>query len=220
MVKLIIFDLDGTLCDTMDDLRTAMNGMLVKLGYKTRTRSELLKFINNGAREFVRRSLPKDVQGVEFMVDSALQIYGQEYAKCYCQKTKAFEGIKAMLMELKGSGYKLAVLSNKQDEFAKNIVYSVFDKGLFDYVAGQTGLPTKPNPAGAFNIARQLGVRPNKCVIVGDSDVDVKTAINAEMQIIGVSWGYRDEEVLRSAGAINIASKPSDIIEIIEKFNS
>ena len=220
MVKLIIFDLDGTLCDTMDDLRTAMNGMLTKLGYKTRTRSELLKFINNGAREFVRRSLPKDVQGVEFMVDSALQIYGQEYAKCYCQKTKPFDGIKAMLMELKGAGYKLAVLSNKQDEFAKNIVYSIFDKGLFDYVAGQTSLPTKPNPASAFNIAKQIGVRPNKCVIVGDSDVDVKTAINAEMQIIGVSWGYRDEETLRSAGALNIATKPSDIIEIIEKFNS
>ena len=96
MLKTIIFDLDGTLCDTIDDLRTAINGMLVKLGYKTRTRQEVVKSINNGARELVRRSLPKEVQKVEFIVDSALEVYAAEYAKCYCQKTKAFEGIKAL----------------------------------------------------------------------------------------------------------------------------
>ncbi|MBR2296509.1 MAG: HAD hydrolase-like protein, partial [Clostridia bacterium] len=95
MIKTIIFDLDGTLCDTIEDIRTAINAMLTKLGYKTRSRAEVLKAINNGARELIRRSLPRDVQKVEFIVDSALEVYANEYAKCYCQKTKAFEGIKA-----------------------------------------------------------------------------------------------------------------------------
>lgn len=218
MVKAIIFDLDGTLCDTMDDLRTAMNAMLARLGYKMRTRSELIKFINNGAREFVRRSLPKDVQKVEFIVDSALEIYNSEYAKCYCQKTKAYDGIKGMLMDLKGKGYKLAVLSNKQDEFVKYIISKVFGKNLFSVVQGHSSLPTKPNPAAALNVAKQLGVRPSRCVFVGDSDVDVATAINAEMNIIGASWGYRDAQVLRDAGAINIASEPSEVVALVEQF--
>ena len=220
MVKAIIFDLDGTLCDTMDDLRTAMNAMLVRLGYKTRTRSDLIKFINNGAREFVRRSRPKEVQRVDFIVDSALEVYGTEYAKCYCNKTKAYDGIKSMLMELKSRGIKLAVLSNKQDEFVKNIINTIFGKGFFTVVAGQSNLPPKPNPASALNVARQLGTRPNRCVFVGDSDVDVATAINAEMQLIGVDWGYRGEEVLREAGALNIAKTPDDIIRFVDEMSS
>ena len=220
MVKAIIFDLDGTLCDTMEDLRTAMNAMLTKLGYKTRSRSELVKFINNGAKEFVRRSLPRDVQNVDFILDSALEVYGVEYSKCYCEKTKPYDGIEAMLMELKGMGYKLAVLSNKQDAFVKNIIGELFNKNLFSMVCGQTELPPKPNPAGAINIAKALGVRPSRCVLIGDSDVDIATSINAQMQVIGVNWGYRDEETLRSAGAVNIASSPKEIIEIIKRFDS
>lgn len=219
MIKAIIFDLDGTLCDTMDDLRTAMNAMLTKLGYKTRSRGELLKFINNGAREFVRRSLPREVQKVDFIVDSALEVYGAEYAKCYFQKTKAFDGIKAVLNELKGRGYKLAVLSNKQDEFVKTIINEVFGKGLFNVVAGHKDLPTKPNPAAAIAIAKQLGARPERCVFIGDSDVDVATAINAQMHIVGVSWGYREAQLLKEAGALNIAEKPEDILTILEQFN-
>ncbi len=220
MIKTIIFDLDGTLCDTIEDIRTAINAMLTKLGYKTRSRAEVLKAINNGARELIRRSLPRDVQKVEFIVDSALEVYANEYAKCYCQKTKAFEGIKALLMELKGQGYKLAVLSNKQDEFVKDMVGKIFGKGLFNVAMGQKDLPTKPNPTSAIAIARSLGTRPDRCVIIGDSDVDVMTAINAQMHIIGVSWGYRDEALLKDAGALNIAHSPEEILTILDEFNA
>ncbi len=220
MIKCIIFDLDGTLCDTIEDIRTAINAMLTKLGYKTRSRADVLKSINNGARELVRRCLPRDVQGVEFIVDSALEVYESEYAKCYCQKTRPFDKVKAMLMDLKGQGYKLAVLSNKQHQFVEHIIHTLFGKELFNAIMGHKDLPTKPNPASALAIARSLGVRPDKCVIIGDSDVDVTTAINAQMQIIGVSWGYRDAELLRAAGALNIAGTVSDIPRIIEGFNS
>ena len=94
MIKAIIFDLDGTLADTMPDLQTAMNAMLMRLGYKTRTRADLLMAINNGAREFVRKSLPQEVQGIDFIIDSAIEAYEDEYAKCYAEKS-------APLMELK-----------------------------------------------------------------------------------------------------------------------
>lgn len=220
LLKTIIFDLDGTLCDTLDDIRTAINGMLVRLGYKTRTRNELLKFINNGARELVRRSLPKEVQKIDFIVDSALEVYAGEYAKCYCQRTRAFEGIKNLVMELKGKGYKLAVLTNKQDEFAKTIIDKVFEKGIFNMVLGQGQYPTKPNPASALAIAKSLGAKPNQCVMIGDSDVDIKTAQNAQFESIGVCWGYREREILEEIGANHMAERPSDILDILDSIEA
>ena len=123
----VILDLDGTLAYTMDDLTTAINGMLTRLGYKSRTKSELLKFINNGAREFVRRSLPKAVQDKELIVDSAVQVYEEEYSKCYIEKTHAYEGMVESLVELKQeTKVALAVLSNKQDKFVKDIISKLF----------------------------------------------------------------------------------------------
>ena len=131
MIKGIIFDLDGTLADTMGDLQTAMNGMLSYLGYSERSRTDLLLAINNGAREFVRRSLPKDVQDIDFILNSAISKYEDEYSKCYDQKTAPYDGVEEMLMNLKMSGIKLAVLSNKQDKFVKDIINKLFDKKTF-----------------------------------------------------------------------------------------
>ena len=119
----LILDLDGTLAYTIDDIHTAVNGMLMRLGYKTRTKNDILKFINNGARELVRRSLPREVQASEMIVDSALATYEEEYAKCYMEKTYPYEGISEALTELKAeTKVKLAVLSNKQDKFVKDII--------------------------------------------------------------------------------------------------
>jgi phosphoglycolate phosphatase len=215
MIKAIIFDLDGTLADTMPDLQTAMNNMLVRLGYRTRTRTELISAINKGAREFVRRSLPKDVSDVEFILDSALETYTDEYSRCYCDNTAAFTGIEAVLMELKSQGIKLAVLSNKQDKFVKDIISKLFDKKLFSCVMGQGSYPTKPNPASALAIAKELGVKPYRTLFVGDSDVDMQTAKNAGMRSMGVSWGYREAEVLREAGATYIVRDPQAIPVIV-----
>ncbi len=220
MIRTIIFDLDGTLCDTIDDIRTAINAMLTRLGYKTRTRPEIIKFINNGARELVRRSLPKEVQKIDFIVDSALEVYAGEYAKCYCHKTKPYEGIKALLMELKGRSYKLAVLSNKQNDFVKTIINTVFDKGLIDMAVGQGSYPAKPDPTSALAIAKSLGSKPNQCVFIGDSDVDIKTAQNAQMLSIGVSWGYREREIFEGMGADYIVDNPEQIIRIVDALEA
>lgn len=216
MIKAIIFDLDGTLCETLVDIRTAINAMLTRLGYRTRTRADLLRFINNGARELVRRSLPKDVHKVEFIVDSALGIYETEYAKCHCDKVKAFDGIMSALAELKGKGYKLAVLSNKQHQFVKNIIDKEFGKGVFNVVMGHSSYPTKPDPTSALAIAKQLGAKPERCVFVGDSDVDMQTAKNAGMLSVGCEWGYRDREVLEEAGATKIATSPEELVSTVE----
>ncbi|MBO5287422.1 MAG: HAD family hydrolase [Clostridia bacterium] len=214
MAYAVIFDLDGTLADTMNDLKTGMNGMLTKLGYKNRTKAELLRFINNGSREFVRRSLPKGVQGEDFIIDSALEVYNQEYAKCYCEKTEAFNGIVEMLEELSKEGFKIGVLSNKQDRFVKDIIAKLFNIKLFGCVMGHSTLPPKPNPASALAVAKKLGVKPSKCIFVGDSDVDMKTAINSGMKSIGVSWGYRNVTELKEAGAMYIAGEAGDIVKI------
>ena len=220
MIKAVIFDLDGTLCDTMGDIRTAINAMLAKLGYKARSRTELIKFINNGARELVRRSLPKDVQKIEFIVDSAIGVYENEYAKCYCEKTKAFDGVRAMLEELRSKELKLAVLSNKQHIFVKNIIEKVFGKGIFTFIQGHSELPTKPDPASALFVAKQLGAKPERCIFVGDSDVDIKTAQNAGMKSIGCCWGYRDIEVLTEAGADKLAESVEQVASLVEEIDA
>jgi phosphoglycolate phosphatase len=215
----VIFDLDGTLAYTLDDITTGVNNMLTKLGYKTRTKVEILKFINNGARELVRRALPKAVQDVELIVDSALDVYGQEYAKCYLEKTHLYDGIYKELKELKDTGIKLAVLSNKQDAFVKNIIYTLFDKKFFNFVQGNSKeLPAKPDPTSSLYICKQMGVKPQNCIFVGDSDVDVKTAQNAEITSIGVLWGYRDESVLKEVGVDYTVENPTDLRELIEKI--
>lgn len=209
----IIFDLDGTLADTLDDIKTGINNMLLRLGYEQRTKFEILQFINNGARELVRRSLPTAVQNEELILESALTIYGEEYARCFCDKTRAYNGIYEALSTLKDQGFKLGVLSNKQDEFVKTIVYKLFGSETFDFVMGQSALPPKPNPASALFVAKEIKIKPAKCIFVGDSDVDMSTAKNAGMRPLGVGWGYRNEGVLKEAGACYIAQNADELIE-------
>lgn len=209
----IIFDLDGTLADTMDDLKTAVNATLTKLGYDTRAKFELLNFINNGSRELIRRSLPTAVQTEDFIIDSAHNLFFQEYEKCFCEKTSAFPGICEAILELKKKKFKLGVLSNKPDQFVKVIVAKLFGEKTFDFVMGKSDFPHKPDPSSALFVAKEMGVKPHKCSLVGDSDIDMKTAENAGMRSIGVQWGYRSTDVLLSAGADYIASSPTEMIE-------
>ena len=195
--NLVIFDLDGTLADTMDDLHTAISGMLVRLGYPTRTKEELLGFINNGAREFVRRSLPSDVQESELIIDTAVGVYDEEYAKCFAEKTHLYEGIYEALSELKEeTGCKFAVLSNKQDRFVKEIIKKLFPEKFFAIVQGQVkGVPTKPDPTALLEICRLLRTKTENCTLVGDSDVDIKTAIikdNIRAFLLFSSWDVSD----------------------------
>lgn len=220
MIKAAIFDLDGTLADTILDLGQAMNGMLRQFGWKERTREELIERINRGARLFVARSMPDEVYSDinDDIVTKALGVYSEKYSKCYNDKTAPFDGIPQLLSELKADGIRLGVLSNKQDEFVRMIAEKLFP-GMFDFVLGQGKYPEKPCPDAALAVARELGAEPGECMFVGDSDIDMKTANNAGMYPMGVSWGYRPPEVLTAAGAADVASVPDDIRARILSIN-
>ena len=216
MVKAVIFDLDGTLADTMVDLETAMNMMLRRRGWPERRREELIRFINKGARAFVAQSMPEG--SWETMDDEevtrSLEIYNDCYASCYADKTAPYPGIAQALEKLRGEGLALAVLSNKQDKFVKVIIEKLFPD-VFAEAWGQSEYPTKPDPTAALEIARRLGVSAEECAFVGDSDVDMKTANNAGMHAIGVSWGYRDADVLREAGSDDIAADADALTDLL-----
>lgn len=220
MIKAVIFDLDGTLADTLDDLTTAMNGMLKDMGYPLRTKEELHCFINRGVRYFVGRSLPDGLVDTWECdtVDRAITLYKKHYAECYAEKTRPYEGLCEEIKKLKKEGYLLGVLSNKLEEFVKITVDKLYP-GDFSSVHGQTDLPEKPDPTMAYLVADELGVLPEKCVFVGDSDIDMKTGINAGMIPIGVEWGYRSKECLIEAGAEVTVSSPSLLLSSLKALD-
>ena len=211
MKKTVIFDLDGTLADTIYDIRDALCCMRRKLGFGDISVEDTLKNINNGAYVLVKKSLPEECTQDEEFVAAAKKVYESYYQKCYNSKTKAFTGCTEMLMKLTESGCQLAVLSNKQQSFVTEIVSTLFPEIPFVCVIGQGEFPTKPDPAAVEFIVGKTGASKSECFLVGDSDVDMQTAINAGIHPVGVSWGYRDAEILREKGAEFIAGEPADI---------
>lgn len=212
--KAFIFDLDGTLCDTLPDLQTAMNEMLRTLDYPERTRDELLSFINKGNRHFVFKSLPDGAASSpdDPLVDKAMAINAEAYARCYTEKTHEYPGITPMLLELKSRGMKIAILTNKRARFAEKLAGELFF-GIFDLTQGNIdGQPAKPDPLTALGVAERLGVAPSECIFIGDSDVDMKTAVNSGMFPLGVTWGYRDRQCLIDAGAVALVNTADEIV--------
>jgi len=220
MIKAVIFDLDGTLADTLPDLLTAMNGMLRHFGWPERTIDELRNFINRGARVFVARSMPdgswNDMH--DPLVDEAIEVYNSCYDKCFNDETCPFDGVPEAVTALKNAGFGLGVLSNKQDFFVKPMAEKLFPD-CFGVIRGQGEYPEKPDPESAIVTARELGAKPEECVFIGDSDIDMKTAVNAGMYPIGVAWGYREPEVLISAGAKYIAETAEGMVRHILEMN-
>ena len=214
--KYFIFDLDGTLAYTIEDLRTAMNKTLRFFGWREITTEETLRNINFGAKKFVKGSLPREFQEDEDIVDKAYEKYSEFYSEGYLIDTHLYPFVKEGIEYLKKNGAKLAVFSNKQDTQTKAICNALFPKGTFDIVMGHSGeFPHKPSPEGALYIVSQLGGTPEETVFVGDSDVDMKTAQNAGLHPVGVSWGYRPKELLKELGAEMIIHDASDFEKLI-----
>ena len=218
MLKAIIFDLDGTLCDTIGDLRIAMNAMLRSYGWPERTREELLRFINRGARWFVAQSMPEgswsDIE--DDAVSEALARYNDCYAECCGTDCKPYDGIAEALAEL-GKRYKLGVLSNKQHPFVRRIIDGTFP-GVFSSAHGDApGFARKPDPRALDRLTSELCVAPEECAFIGDSDIDMLTARNAGMLPIGVLWGYRDRATLEAAGAKVLVERPAELGRIAQE---
>lgn len=215
MIKLIIFDLDGTLADTILDIRDGLNGMLNELGLPNVTTKQTLANINNGALELVRRSLPEQFRENEELVKQTKAIYEKYYSGCYNNKTAEYSGITNSLKALREQGILLAVLSNKQHEFVQKIVEKLFSDVTFEFTVGQSKyVPTKPDPTAVINIIDSLNVIKSQVLLVGDSNIDMLTAINAGITPIGVSWGYRPPNMLIECGARLILNSPQDIAKL------
>lgn len=220
MLKLIIFDLDGTLADTLEAITNGLNLMLKNYGFPTVTCEQTQKMIGNGAKNLVRRACPEntfDGEDGEALFKEVYQNYCDMYEKTYLDTKVPYDGIKEVLEKFKDAGYTLAVLSNKQDPFVKGIVAQILPKGLISFAQGQTELPIKPDPTVPKMIASRFGFSPEECAFVGDSDVDVLTAKNSGMFSVAVSWGYRDRDILCSLKPDAIADTREELERIFIK---
>lgn len=213
--KLIIFDLDGTLLDSLEDIAISANTMLEELGYKPYKIEEYKQFVGDGARELVKSALPKNLD--EETVDEALKIFKSYYSNKIHGNTKPYDGIYEMLTSLVGT-CDFALLSNKPHKFTLEYMELFFKEFDFKQIHGQKDeVPRKPDPAGAFNILKDIGQSYEKVFYVGDTATDMKTAVGAKLIPIGVLWGYQEETSLKDNGAKYIASDPQNLSEIILK---
>ena len=215
-IKLIIFDLDGTLADTLWEIRDAMNAALGAYGLPTVNYSAVKRGINNGPRNLCLALLPESHSKDEAFVDEFLARYHEEYGKIYEKTKKTYDGIADAVRCLAARGYKLAVLSNKQDEYVKKMTAGFFPGGEFSAARGSDGVLKKPDPALTFELIHSIDpeLTPECCVLVGDSDVDVKTAHNAGMICVGASWGYRGRDVLEENHADIVIDSPEELTAV------
>lgn len=212
--QLMIFDLDGTLLNTLEDLTDSVNYVLWKHGYPERTVQEVRSFVGDGIHKLMERSLPEGT--LPFVLEECFKEF-TPYYKVHCaNKTRPYEGIPELLQRLKVAGVQTAVVSNKADYAAKELCAKYFP-GMFDEVVGERmGIHRKPSPDSVNEVIRLLGASKEETVYIGDSDVDVQTAENAEIDGIFVAWGFKGEDFLRNAGAKRIVSNVQELLEMIE----
>ena len=207
--QLMIFDLDGTLLNTLEDLTDSVNYVLWKHGFPERTLEEVRGFVGDGIHKLLERSVPEGT--APFMVEECFKDF-IPYYKAHCaDKTRPYDGIPELLDRLRENGVKTAVVSNKADYAAKELCARYFP-GMFDEVVGErVGIHRKPSPDSVNEVIRLLGATKEETVYVGDSDVDVQTAENAGIDGIFVAWGFKGEAFLKEAGAENIVNSPDEI---------
>ncbi|MGI5959431.1 MAG: HAD family hydrolase [Massiliimalia sp.] len=218
MIRLIGFDLDGTLLDSLPDLTQAINYGLESVGLPVHSQEETMSFIGNGAKVMIHKAVaPLEDDAIEQKVRAG---FDQYYGKHFYDRSRLFPGVKELLDFCLRYQIQPAVLSNKPDEFVKLIIKTIFPDNPFGGVMGQSDrFPKKPDPAAFFQIQKDLGMVPEQCVYVGDSDVDILLAKNAGVFSIGVTWGYRPSEELIQAGADLLVDHPSQIIDFLKKQN-
>lgn len=211
MKKAVIFDLDGTLLNTLDDLADSTNYALSRFGYPTRTIDEVRQFVGNGVAKLIERAIPEGKNNPNF--EKCLAIFKENYAQNMYNKTTPYNGIIEMLSNLKSKGIKIAVVSNKFDLAVKELCKKYFE-GFIDFAAGENeaqGIKKKPAPDTVISVLNEFNFASEDAVYVGDSDVDIMTAKNSKMPCISVTWGFRDEKFLLENGATILINAPSEI---------
>lgn len=212
--KAVIFDLDGTLVNSIEDLGDSMNMVLANHNYPTHSYETYENFIGSGIRSLVVKALPKN-QRTEIQIDKRFDAMVNIYSKQCINKTKPYDGILDLLKQLQSRELKLSVLSNKADELTKKITLALFP-GYFEPVLGlKLEALKKPNPLVVLDICKTLNVKPKDTIYVGDTAIDMQTAKNANMLAVGVPWGFRDKKELIENGADYILNKPQDLMHLL-----
>lgn len=209
----VVFDLDGTLLDTLGDLRDSVNFSLSKNHLPERSTEEIRAFVGNGIRLLIERSVPENTP--DDIVDKCFDDFKAYYRDNSANLTKAYDGINELLSELKKRGAKLAVVSNKADFAVKTLVGNYFPDVFHCAVGEKDGVKRKPAPDTVFAVMKELGVNKSDVIYVGDSEVDIETAENTDIPCVCVTWGFRDKEVLERLCPEYIIDSPEKILDII-----
>lgn len=216
MYKACIFDLDGTLTDTLESLTFSVNATLKELGLGQITDEQCQAFVGNGARHLIEKALAAAGDPELQQVEQGMEVYGRIFKENCTYQVKPYPGIEMMLKTLKEQGIKLAVLSNKPHAQTVDVVHTFFGEDTFAWVQGQQEqVPRKPDPAAALYIAEKFQIPNDACVYIGDSDVDMKTGNAAGMKTVGVTWGFRSKDVLIEHGAHCTIDRAEELIAIV-----
>ena len=214
--KAVIFDLDGTLANTISAIANAVNLTMREFSYPERDEKAVLNAVGNGATNLIRQLMPRELFDNMDLVLKVRSRYDDMYALTYMQTKEMYDGIREAVYVLKNDkNLKIGVFSNKQDEYVKSLTKQFFPDDTVSVSRGQTDLPIKPDPTGLMMILDELGVTPEECVFVGDSGVDTETAKNADMDFVGVSWGFWGRNRLLESGAQTVIDTPWELTEII-----
>ncbi len=210
----LIFDLDGTLVDSLDGIAASLNHALHASNLPTHSHDAVRGFIGNGARVLIERGTPAG--STDSLIEVVEQAFKAHYDLHWPAGTIAYNGIEDLLETLQRQGHELVVLSNKPHPFTEAMVARLFPTIRFAVVLGQrAGIPHKPDPTGALEIAATLGLAPAQCYVIGDSTMDIETALNAGMRPVAVTWGFHDRERLIAAGATSLADDPAALMSVI-----
>ena len=211
----VIFDLDGTLLDTIADHTDSMNIALSHFGFPVHDVESCKMFVGDGVEMFAFRALPEHSRD-QAMVTKCAAFVREEYSKRWAKKTRPYEGVSKLLDELSLRNLKMAILSNKPDDSTKEMVAELLSRWRFHPVAGaQPSVPKKPDPTLAIQISQQLGVSPEQFLYLGDTGTDMKTAQGAGMFAVGVLWGFRSAEELQHAGAKVLVKHPKEVLNLL-----
>jgi phosphoglycolate phosphatase len=213
----IVFDLDGTLLDTLDDIADTSNRVLAAHGLPSIPRDDYRGFVGEGLGRLFERVLPAAIR-TERQMRECIEHFREEYGRRWNDRTHPYEGVAEMLRDVAGRQIRMAVLSNKPHEFTLRCVRAHFDDGCFDAVLGQSEeVPAKPDPTGAQRIVAQFRIPPERFLYLGDTGTDMQTAVAAGFYPVGVLWGYRERTELIDNGAAAVIAHPSELIEILDR---
>lgn len=215
-MKACIFDLDGTLTNTLESMTYSVNLTLEEMGLSKITKDQCRVFVGNGARVLMEKSLKAAGDTDASRIEEGMEIYGRIFDQNCTYHVTPYEGIPEMLKVLKDKGIHLAVLSNKPDRQTVKVVKAIFGEELFDYAQGQKeGIRRKPEPDGVWYLMEQMHVSKEECLYIGDSEVDAATGRNAGLKTIGVLWGFRDRKTLETAEVDDLIDRPDELLQFV-----